>query len=59
MVKQLYETFQQMPVTELTDVLKRIYKAAEKCHICFKEFAHVELQGNIDFENIKLIDHCH
>ena len=48
-----------MPVTELTDVLKRIYKAAEKCHICFKEFAHVELQGNIDFENIKLIDHCH
>ena len=23
---------------ELTDVLKRKYGTAEKCHICFKEF---------------------
>ena len=25
-------------MTRLTDVLKREHKAAEKCHICLKEF---------------------
>ena len=31
-VKQLYETLPQEPVTNLTDVLKREYEAAEKYH---------------------------
>ena len=37
-VKRLYATFPQKPMIELTDVFKREHKAAEKCHICFKEF---------------------
>ena len=37
-VKRLYATFPQQPMTELTDVLKREHEAAEKCHICLKEF---------------------
>ena len=37
-VKLLYATFPQQPMTKLTDVLKREHEAAEKCHICLKEF---------------------
>ena len=37
-VKWLYETFPRQPMTKLTDVLKREHEAAEKCHICLKEF---------------------
>ena len=37
-VRQLYETFQQQPMIKLSDVLKREHEAAEKCHICLKEF---------------------
>ena len=36
---------------ELSDSLKREYKAAEKCHICLKEFN--------DPKNKKVRDHCH
>ena len=49
--KRLYETFQQQPMTRLTDVLKREHKAAEKCHICLKEFN--------DPKNKKVRDQCH
>ena len=38
-VKRLYETFPRQPMTKLTDVVKREQKAAEKCHICLKEFS--------------------
>ena len=31
-------THVQQPMTGLTDVLKREHEAAEKCHICLKEF---------------------
>ena len=37
-VEQLYETFPQQHMTELTDMWKREHKAAERCHICLKEF---------------------
>ena len=37
-VKRLYETFPRQPMIRLTDVLKREHEAAEKCHICLKEF---------------------
>ena len=37
-VKRLYEVFPRQPMTKLTDVLKREHEAAEKCHICLKEF---------------------
>ena len=37
-VKRLHATFPQQPMTELTDMLKREHEAAEKCHICLKEF---------------------
>ena len=50
-VKRLYETFPRQPMTKLTDVLKREHEAAEKCHICLKEFN--------DPENRKVRDHCH
>ena len=50
-VKRLYETFPRQPITKLTDVLKREHKAAEKCHICLKEFN--------DPRNRKVRDHCH
>ena len=50
-VKRLYATFPQQPMTKLTDVLKREHEAAEKCHICLKEFN--------DPRNRKLKDHCH
>ena len=44
------ETFPQYPMREVTDVLKRGHRAAEKGHICFKEFVHAEPQGNNDSE---------
>ena len=50
-VKWLYETFPRQPMTKLTDVLKRKHEAAEKCHICLKEFH--------DPMNKKMRDHCH
>ena len=37
-VKRLYASFPQQPMIVLTDMLKREYKATEKCHICFEEF---------------------
>ena len=49
--KWLYATFPQQPMIELSDVLKREYKAAEMCHICIKEFN--------DPQNKKVRDHCH
>ena len=50
-VKRLYETFPRQPMTRRTDVLKREHEAAEKCHICLKEFN--------DPRNRKMRDHCH
>ena len=50
-VKRLYETFPRQPMTELTDALKREHRAAEKCHICLKEFN--------DSRNRKVRHHCH
>ena len=50
-VKRLYETFPRQPTTRRTDVLKREHEAAEKCHICLKEFN--------DPRNRKMRDHCH
>ena len=50
-VKRLYETFPWQPMTKLTNVLKREQEAAEKCHICLKEFN--------DPRNRKVRDHCH
>ena len=49
-VKRLYAAFPQQPMTELTDVLKREHEAAEKCHICLKEFN--------DRRNRKVRDYC-
>ena len=49
-VKRLYETFPRQPMTKLTDVLKREHEAAEKCHICLKEFN--------DPKNKKVRDYC-
>ena len=50
-VKWLYKTFARQPMLELTDALKREYKAAEKCDISLKEFN--------DPKNKKMRDHCH
>ena len=50
-VKRLHPTFPQQSMTELTDVLKREHEAAEKCHICLKEFN--------DPKNRKVRDYCH
>ena len=50
-IKRLYETFPRQPMTKPTDVLKREHEAAEKCHICLKEFN--------DPRNRKVRDHCH
>ena len=50
-VKRLYETFPLQPMIRLTDALKREHEAAEKCHICLKEFN--------DRRNRKVRDHCH
>ena len=49
--KALVYNFPQQPMTELTDVLKKGYEAAEKCHICLKEFHNPE--------NRHVRDHCH
>ena len=37
-VEKLHETFSRQPMTGLTDMQKREHEAAEKCHICLKEF---------------------
>ena len=50
-VKRLYETFPRQPMTKPTDESKREHEAAEKCHICLKEFN--------DPRNRKVRDHCH
>ena len=50
-IKRLYETFPRQPMIKLTDVLKREHEAAEKCHICLKQFN--------DPTNRKVRDHCH
>ena len=50
-VKRLYATFPQQPMTELTDMLKKEHKAAEKYHICLNKFN--------DPRNRKVRDHCH
>ena len=50
-VKWLYEAFPWQSMTMLTDVLKREHEAAEKCHICLKEFN--------DLRKRKVRDHCH
>ena len=50
-VKWLYKTFPRQPMTGLSDTLKREHRAAEKCHICLKEFN--------DPSNRKVRDHCH
>ena len=48
---RLYAIFSPQPLTELTDVLKREPKAAEKCQINFKDFN--------ECENKKLRNHYH
>ena len=50
-VKRLYATFTQQPMIEFSYVLRRNHKAAERCHICLKEF-------NV-LHNIQVRDHCH
>ena len=50
-VKWLYKTFPRQPMTGLSDTLKREHRAAEKCHICLKEFN--------DPSNRKVRDQCH
>ena len=50
-VKRLYATFPWQPVMELTSVLKRGHKAAERCHICLEEFNEPQ--------NKKIRVHCH
>ena len=50
-VKRLYETFPRQPMTKFTDLQKREHEAAEKCHICHKEFN--------DLRNRKVRDHYH
>ena len=50
-VKRLYETFPQQPMIKRSNVLKREHEAAEKCHICLKEFN--------DPRNRKVRDHGH
>ena len=47
----MYETFPRQAMTELTDPLKREYRAAEKCRIFLKEFN--------DPRNRKVRDHCY
>ena len=49
-VQRLHEILPQKPMIELIDALKREHKAAEKCHICLKEFN--------DPKNKKVRDHC-
>ena len=49
-VKGLYEKFPRQLMRKLADVLKREHEAAEKCHVCFKEFN--------DPRNREVRDHC-
>ena len=41
----------RQPMIKLTNVLKREHEAAERCHICLKEFN--------DPNNKKVRDHCY
>ena len=50
-VKRLYETFIWQPMTKLTGMMKRKHEAAEKCHICLKQFHYPK--------NKKVRDHFH
>ena len=50
-VKQFYGTLLRQLMAKLTDALKGEHKAAQKCHICLKEFN--------DPKNRKVRDHCH
>ena len=50
-VKRLYAKFPQKPMKKLTNVLKTEHEAAEKCHVCLKEFN--------DRRNRKVRDRCH
>ena len=50
-VRRLYETFSRQPMTRLTNESKLEHEAAEKCHICLKEFN--------DPRNRKVRDHPH
>ena len=50
-VKRLYGTFPQQSMIKHTDVQKREQEAAEKCHICLKEFDNSK--------NRKVRDYCH
>ena len=50
--KRLYSTFPQQEMIPLTDVLRRDYENAEKCHICMGAF-------NDPQKNWKVRDHCH
>ena len=50
-VKRLYAIFPLQSMIEYTHVLKRENEAAEKCHICLKEFNNPR--------NKKVRDHCH
>ena len=50
-VEYIEEEEERLPMTELTDVLKREHEATEKCHICLKEFNNRW--------NKKVRDHCH
>lgn len=55
----LCTTFLQQSVTELTDMLKREHEAAEKYHICLKEFTHAATLGDYDTENRETKDDYH
>ena len=50
-VKRLYATFPQQLIIELSDLLKKEHKAAQRCHISLKEF------NNSQNKNVR--DHCH
>ena len=47
----MYAIHPQQPMTQIADVLKTEHQAAEKYHICLKDF-------NIP-ENREVRDHCH
>ena len=49
-IKRLYAILSHQLITKLTGVLKREHEAAEKCHICLKEFNNPE--------DRKVRDHC-
>ena len=43
-VKPLFATFLQKPMTDLTNALKGRHEAAEKCHICLKDFDNPDIR---------------